>query len=159
MIITGHGNLPASLPVKLTTSGPGFPLGAAPSTSAATSSRPSEIFAHGPHRFALLDDDVRLDPDFVEHLADRGADDALDAQPLLLLDRRLDSAELDEVLRLDDSEHLDPAAGLRRAPRREAERDARFLAVVDHDEIGAFELRPPCETSAALNRAQAQASG
>ena len=37
--ITGHGSLPASLPQKLATSGPGLPLGAAPSTSAAISGR------------------------------------------------------------------------------------------------------------------------
>ena len=70
------------------------------------------------------------------------ADHALDAQALLFLDRRLDAAELDEVLRLDDAEHFDPAAGLGRAARGEAQRDARFRAVVDHDQIGAFGLVP-----------------
>ena len=39
MIITMHGNLPASAPVKLVTTGPGLPAGAAPSTSAAMSLR------------------------------------------------------------------------------------------------------------------------
>ena len=82
---------------------------------------------------------LRLDPGLVEDLADRRADDALDAQPLLLLERGLDPAELDEVLRLDDSENLDSAVGLGRPAGREAKRDARFRAVVDHDQICAFE--------------------
>ena len=141
--ITGHGSLPASLPVKLATSGPGLPLGAAPSTSAATSWPLADIVAHGLHRLALLDDDLRFDSRFVEELADRGADHALDAQALLLLDRRLDSAELHEVLRLDHAQHLDPAVGLGGAARREAQRDARLGAVVDDDQIGAFVRRVP----------------
>ena len=101
-----------------------MPLGAAPSTSAATSSRPSEIFAHRPHRFALADDDVRLHSRFVEDFADRRADHALDAQPLLLLDRLLHPAELDEVLRLDDSDTsiLPLVLAARRAAKRSATR-------------------------------------
>ena len=91
---------------------------------------------------------------FVEDLADRGADHAFDAQPLLLLDRRLDSAELHEVLRLDHAQHLDPAARLGGAARGEAQRDARFGAVVDHHQIGAFfRCGPHAPPSAALNRA------
>ena len=90
---------------------------------------------------------------FVEELADGRAHHALDAEPLLLLDRRLDSAELHEVLRLDNSEHLHAAVRLGRAARGEAQRDPRFLAVVDDDEIRAFGGRLPCETIAALNRA------
>ena len=71
------------------------------------------------------------------------ADDSLDAQPLLFLDRRLDAAPLDEVLRLDDRQHLDRAVGLGGAARGEAQRDARLRAVVDHDQIGAFRLALP----------------
>ena len=71
------------------------------------------------------------------------ADDAFDAQALLFLDRRLDPAPLDEILRLDDRQHLDRPAGLDRPPRREAQRDARLRAVVDHDQIGAFRLVVP----------------
>ena len=92
-------------------------------------------------------------PAFVENLADRGADHALDAQPLLFLDRGLDSTELDEILRLDDSEHFDPAVGLGGTAGGETQRDARLRAVVDHDQIGAFARLPPCAPSAALNRA------
>ena len=72
MIITGQGSLPASVPVKLATSGPGLPLGAAPSTSAATSSR-SPIYS----RTALTGSPLRarrsigLDPGLVEDFADR----------------------------------------------------------------------------------------
>ena len=94
-----------------------------------------------------------LDPRLVEDLADRRADHAFDAQPLLFLDRRLDAAELHEVLRLDDPEHFDPAVGLGRAPGGEAQRHARFGAVVDDDQIGAFGFVPPFATSAALNAA------
>ena len=102
-----------------------------------------EIVANRPHHLALLYDDIRLDSGFVEDLADRGADHALDPHPLLLLDRLLDPAELNEILRLDDSEHLDSASFLRCPPRREAKCDARFGAVVDDDQIGAFGLRFP----------------
>src|SRR6185295_11532895 len=103
----------------------------------------ADIVAHGPHRLAVLDDDDRFDPALVEDFADRGADHALDAQPLLLLDRVLDSAELDEVLRLDDPQHLDPAVGLGRAAGGEAQRDRGFGAVVDHHQIGAFRFVGP----------------
>ena len=95
---------------------------------------------------------VRLDSRLVEDLADRGADHAFDAQALLFLDRRLDAAELDEVLRLDDPQHFDPAVGLGGAAGGEAQRDARFRAVVDDDQIGAFWLGPHVRASAALNR-------
>ena len=81
---------------------------------------------------------MRLDPGFVEDLADRRADHALDAQALLFLDRRLDPAPLDEILRLDDRQHLDPAVGLGGAAGGEAQRDARLRAVVDDDQIGAL---------------------
>ena len=139
MIITGHGSLPASVPVKLATSGPGAPLAAAPSTSAATSSA-GEMVSYRPHRIALLHDNVRVDPRFVQQLADRRADHALDPQPLLFLYRRLDAPELHEVLRLDDPEHLDAAARLARATRGEAQRDAGFRAVVDDDQVGALQI-------------------
>ena len=99
----------------------------------------------------LADDDVRFDSAFVEDLADRRADDAFDPQPLLFFDRRLHSAELDEVLRFDDSEHLDAAVGFGCAAGGEAQCNARLGAVVDHDEIGAFDLVPHAEPSAALN--------
>ena len=36
----------------------------------------------------MLDDDIGFDPEFVEELADRGADHALDAQHLFFVDRR-----------------------------------------------------------------------
>ena len=64
---------------------------------------------------------------------------------LLLLDRRLDSAPLDEVLRLDDRHHFDRALGLGGAPRGEAQRGARLGAVVDHYEIGACHRSPRWE--------------
>ena len=129
--------------MKLATSGPGLPLGAAPSTSAATSWRSPTYSRTALTGSPWLDDDGRFDPGFVEHFADRGADDALDAQALLFLDRRLDAAPLDEILRLDDRQHLDPAVGLGGAAGGEAQRDARFGAVVDHDQIGALRSRSP----------------
>ena len=92
-------------------------------------------------------------PDFVEDVADAGADHAFDAQALFFLDRRLYAAELHEVLGLDDPEHFDPAVGLGCTPRRKAQRNARFGAVVDDDQVGAFGFAPPFETSAALNPA------
>ncbi len=98
----------------------------------------ADELAHGFDRLTLADDDRRLDPGLVEDFADRRADDALDPQALLLLDRRLDAAELHEILRLDDSQHLDPAVGLGRAAGGKAQRDARLFAVVDHDQISAF---------------------
>ncbi len=103
----------------------------------------ADIFAHGLHRLALLDDDLGFDPALVENLADRGADHPLDAQPLLLLDRVLNPAELDEVLRFDDPQHLDAAVGLGRAPGGEAQRDRGLGAVVDHHQIGAFRFVGP----------------
>ena len=124
MIITGQGNLPASLPVKLADQRPGIAAGAAPSTSAAMSSRVPIRVAHHLHRLARADDDVRLDPGRVDDLADRCGDARLDAQALLFLDRRLDAAPLDEILRLDDRQHLDsrrrswPRGGRRSAARR-----------------------------------------
>jgi hypothetical protein len=62
---------------------------------------------------------------------------------LLFLDRGLDPAPLDEVLRLDHREHLDRAAGLGGAPCGEVKRGARLRAVVDDDEIGALVHRVP----------------
>ncbi len=55
----------------------------------------------------------------------------------------LDAAELHEILRLDDPQHLDPAVGLGGAARGEAQRDPRLGAVVDHHQIGAFRLAVP----------------
>src|SRR6185295_18945122 len=98
--------------------------------------------AHRLHRLTLTNDDVGLDPAFVEDFADRGADHAFDPKALLFLDGRLDSAELHEVLRFDDSQYLDPAVGLGRAARREAQRNRGFGAVVDHDQVGPFEIVP-----------------
>src|SRR6185312_11098168 len=80
-----------------------------------------EIVADRPYHLALLDDNIRLEAGFVQDLADRRADHAFDPEALLLLDRRLDPAELNEVLRFDDSEHLDSAPGLGRAPGGEAQ--------------------------------------
>ena len=57
------GQRPASLPQKFATSGPGLPLGAAPSTSAATSVAFADIIAHRLHRLALPDDDFASIPD------------------------------------------------------------------------------------------------
>ena len=79
-------------------------------------------------------------PDFVENFADGGTDDPFDPQPLFFFHRRLDSAELNEVLRLDDAEHLDPPFGLARPAGGKAQCDARFGAVVDHHQIGALQL-------------------
>ena len=62
---------------------------------------------------------------------------------LFFLDRRLDAAPLDEILRLDDRQHFDPAIGFGGAARGEAQRNARLVAVVDHDQIGAFRCRAP----------------
>jgi hypothetical protein len=81
----------------------------------------------------VLDDDIRLDSRLVEDFPDRRADHALDPQALLFLNRRLNPAELNEVLRLDDPKNLDPATRLRRPSRSETERHARFRAVVDND--------------------------
>ena len=75
-----------------------------------------------------------------------GADDPFDAQALLFLERRLDAAPLNEILRLDDRQHFDVAVGLGGAAGGEAERDARLGAVVDDDQIGAFGLAFPHRT-------------
>ena len=143
MIITGQGNLPASVPVKCATSGPGLPLGAAPSTSAATSWRSPTYSRTTLAGSPLRIDDRRLQAGLVHDLADGAADDSLDAQPLLFLHRRLDAAPLDEILRLDDRQHFDLPVGLDRAAGGEAQRNARLGAVVDHDQIGAFRLALP----------------
>ena len=103
----------------------------------------ADIVAHGLGRFALLDDDMGFDSGLVEQFADRGADHALDAQLLFLGHRLLDATELHEILRLDDSQYLDPAVGLGGAARGEAQRDPRLGAVVDHHQIGAFRLAVP----------------
>ena len=73
----------------------------------------------------------------------RGAHHALDSQALLFLDRRLHAAELHEILGLDDPQHFDLAIGLGGAAGGEAQRNARFRAVVDDDQVGAFGCRPP----------------
>ena len=80
---------------------------------------------------------------------------AFDAQALFFLDRRLDAAPLDEILRLDDRQHVDRAIGLGRAAGGEAQRHARLRAVVDHDQISA---RHPCSPLARRLRQSAGAS-
>ena len=137
MSITGHGSLPASLPVKLRDQRPGIAARRRAEHQRGDVLALADMFAHGFHRLALADDDRRFDPRLVEDLADRGADDAFDAQALLFLERRLDAAPLDEILRLDHRQHLDPAVGLGGAAGGEAQRDARLRAVVDDDQIGA----------------------
>ena len=102
----------------------------------------ADELTHSLHRFALADDDFRLDPAFVEDLSDRRADDSFDAQALFFLDRGLDTPELHEILRLDDSQHLDPPVGLGRSTRGEAQRDGSFGTVVDDDEISTFRIVP-----------------
>ena len=62
-----------------------------------------------------------LMPGFVHDFADRSGDARLDAQALLFLDRGLNAAPLDEVLRLDDRRALRPR---RRSWRRGAQRSA-----------------------------------
>ena len=52
----------------------------------------------------------------VHDFADCGGNAGLDAEALLFLNRRLDAAPLDKVLRLDDREHFHRTAGLGRAP-------------------------------------------
>ncbi len=81
-----------------------------------------------------------LRPEIVHDLADRAAHDSLDAEGLFFLDGSLNTAPLDEILRLDDRQHLDQAVRLDRPTRCEPQRHARFGAIVDHDEIGAFGL-------------------
>ena len=76
---------------------------------------------------------------------------ALDPKLLLFLDGRLHAAPLDEILRLDDCEDFDIAIGLDGAPRREAQCNARFGTVVDHDQIGAFRLVVPHEPKCCVN--------
>jgi hypothetical protein len=93
----------------------------------------ADIVANGSYGLALPNDDLGLDSGFVEDFADRRADDALDPKALFLLDSGLNAPELYELLRLDDSEYLDATTGFGSAPRGEAERDARFVTVVDHD--------------------------
>ena len=115
-------------------------------------------FADDFDRLALADDDVRLDPRGIDNLADGRGDRGFDAQGLLFLDRRLDAALLDEILRLDDCQHFDRALGLGSAPRGEAECDARLIAVVDHDQIRPFVLIAPNHIAiAARIRGDAQA--
>ena len=126
MIITGTGSLPASLPVKWATSGPGLPDGAAPSTSAATSSRvpiwPRTAATGSPCRTMISG----VIPAALMISPTEAATIAFDPQALLFLDRRLDATPLDEVLRLDHREDIDLAAGLGGPARGEAQRDARL---------------------------------
>src|SRR4029079_1958538 len=98
----------------------------------------ADELTNGPHRLALADDDVRFNSAFVEDLADRGADDSFDTKALLFLDRRLDSAKLHEVLRLDDPQRFDAPVRLGGAARGEAQSYGGFDAVVDHDQVGAL---------------------
>ena len=133
MIITGQGNLPGIVARRNSRpAAPGLPLGAAPSTSAATSVALADIVAHGLDRLALADDDFGFDPALVDDLADRRADDAFDAQPLLFLDRRLDAAPLDEILRLDDCRAPRSAPSVlaaRRAAKRSATRASALSSI------------------------------
>ena len=101
-----------------------------------------QVIPDRPHGVPMLDDDIRLHSRLVENFSDRRADHPLDPQALLFLDRGLHAAELNEILRLDDPKDLDSSARLRRSPRGETERHARFRAVVDDDEVDAFLIVP-----------------
>jgi hypothetical protein len=63
-------------------------------------------------------------------------------KPCLFLDRRLDTAPLDEFGRGNQREDLDAAAGLHGPPRGEAQGNFRFRALVDHDQIDAHPALP-----------------
>src|SRR5688500_825689 len=118
----------------------------------------ADVLADRFDRFALADDDRGFDPGLVEDLADGRADDAFDAQALLFLEGFLDSAPLEEILRLDHCQHFDPAFGFGGAASGEAKRDARLGAVVDNDQIGPQNVVRPHELpSAASKRGRAQA--
>jgi len=114
----------------------------------------ADIVPDNSRRFAASDHDRGLQARLVHDLADSAADDSLDPQFLLFLDRRLDAAPLDEILRLDHGQYVDLATGLGGTARGEAQRDARFGTVIDHDQIGsrhpssprAGKLRQLCAT-------------
>ena len=123
MIMTGTGSAPASVPAKCAISSPGAPVAAAPSTSAAISGFAAiisrMIFGPSPSRTVI---DGRK-PEFLQQRTRRAGDQPLGMQPRFFLDRRLDAAERDELLRRDHGEDLDPAAGLHRTPGGETQRD------------------------------------
>src|SRR3954466_12502663 len=101
--------------------------------------RPDEVSDRS-HDLSLANEDIHFDARLVENFADSGTDHAFDPEALLFLDRSLHPAKLYEVLRLDDSKHLDFAARLGGPAGSEAERDARFRAVVDDDQVGASRI-------------------
>src|SRR4051794_28847334 len=68
------------------------------------------------HRLALADDDRALDLALLVDRAGGLEAHRLGTEPGLLLHRRLDSAPLDEFLRRNDGEDVDPAAGPGGAP-------------------------------------------
>ena len=69
--------------------------------------------AYGGDRVALPHDDFRRDPRGTDDFSDRRGDNSLDTKALLLLDRGLDAAPLDEF-RGHDQASTPPATGLRR---------------------------------------------
>ena len=71
MIITGHGSLPASLPVKLATSGPGIARRRGAEHQRGDILARADMAADRCDRLALADDDFRRDPGRVHDLADR----------------------------------------------------------------------------------------
>ena len=93
-------------------------------------------------RVALPDDDFRGDARSAHDLADRRGNDPFDPQPLLFFNRGLDTAPLNEVLRLDHGQYVEIALGLGCTARGKAQRDPRFRAVVDHDQVSASHDRP-----------------
>jgi hypothetical protein len=126
MIMTMHGNLPASAPVKLATTGSRVSRRSGTEHQGGNVAARADVGAHRADRLAFLDDDHRLDPCRIDDLADVGSDACLDPQSLLSLDCRLNAAPLDEILRRDDCKHFDRSAVLtaRRAAKRNAMRDS-----------------------------------
>ncbi|PAV93171.1 hypothetical protein WR25_16385 [Diploscapter pachys] len=90
--------------------------------------------ADDPRAVALTDGDRRLQAGFGDQRARGGGDESFGVLQRLFLDRRLHAAEGDELLRRDQSENFDAAAGLHGAARCKAQRDLRLRAIVDHDQ-------------------------
>ena len=104
-----------------------------------------ELGANSSYSFALANYDLGLHSGLVEDFANGGADHTFDAEALLFLDRGLNTAELNEILRFDNAEHFNAAIGLCCPARGEAQRDARFRAIIDHDQVNALRLIPHVE--------------